>query len=63
MVMSELLNSVSRFWLELMYLSFSVRMESSFIQLPVGRFHRCCTGQSEANFLLKYMCQIEKNIF
>ena len=29
-----------------------------------GRFHRCCMGQSEANFLLKiYMCQIKKNIF
>ena len=27
------------------------------------RFHRCCTGKSEANFLLKYMCQIKKNIF
>ena len=23
-----------------------------------GKFHRCCMGQSEVNFLLKYMCQI-----
>ena len=25
---------------------------------PKGRFHRCRTGQSEVNFLLKYMCHI-----
>ena len=28
-----------------------------------GRFHRCRTGQSEVNFLLKYMCQIQKKVF
>ena len=31
---------------------------SLFSIIHDGRFHRCCMGQSEVNFLWKYMCQI-----
>ena len=27
--------------------------------MNIRQFHRCCMGQSEVNFLLKYMSNIE----
>ena len=30
---------------------------------PFGRFHRCRTGQSEVNFLLKYVSNVEDDFF
>ena len=35
---------------------------TTFINSTKGQFHRCHMGQSEVNFLLRYMCQIYKNI-
>ena len=36
-------------------------MKLGDVPLAAGQFHRCCIGQSEVNFLLKYVLNIEEH--